>query len=503
MQKPRLGIGRVVVVNLRATPGAWASRTMLAALCSLVWAGVASAQPPAKPPAVSPAASASLEQFTAKMKASIFKVKAKSLSRDVFATGTGFAVDSDGFAFTNFHVIQGAMDAEAEFPATKQTSRLELVAADPNIDLALVRIVDKSFRVAARPLTLASSPPIEGLTVWAIGYPKGLGFSMSRGVVNGVRQYTELPVSLRKQLKFTESSEWVQTDATINAGNSGGPLVDDLGTVIGINTWIWLEGNNLFFALGAKHLQPLYDQRNGAVLGFEAAAAAFGTVHTTAFAFPTLDISPRFDIQGAFRPTLADLRRYFLCDSCAGRGSVTKQIQTGWRQVPLGREPVYQQQTRPCERCAQTGFGDATPYSGGVRRLAECVVQANRDADYESKLPLIANRLREVLSSAPGQPTSKANGYATRMFAQPKGRIGDVVWYFGKVKSDLDIPSIGRQRTVEIGGENLRIVASELQFSDVVVDNAAFGFGYYAGHMRLKDSTIVPVIQGGMLLRLR
>ena len=137
--------------------------------------------------------------------------------------GSGFIVDPAGVVVTNKHVIDGALwitvrlQDGTELPA-------KLVAASPFVDLALLRVE------AGRPLpTLAlgdGDAAQIGEPVLAIGNPLGIGTSLSAGVVSGTQ----------RDLLETPFDDYVQTDAAINQGNSGGPLINANGAVIGVNT---------------------------------------------------------------------------------------------------------------------------------------------------------------------------------------------------------------------------------------------------------------------------
>jgi len=173
-------------------------------------------------PATAPAAptTADNRDFIGSLSQSVFQIKVFDENREVFASGTGFVVDSDGLGLTNFHVVHGASGAVALFPGRTDEMTLELIAARPDLDLALVRIAGTSLPSA---IPIESRDPRPGEEVWALGYPLGLGFTVNRGVVAGLRRYTDLPELLRDSLReYSDSSVWIQTDCAINPGSSGG-----------------------------------------------------------------------------------------------------------------------------------------------------------------------------------------------------------------------------------------------------------------------------------------
>ena len=145
------------------------------------------------------------------------------------ALGSGFVIDKEGHIVTNFHVIDGAEEIEVGF-SDQRTVEARLIGSDPSTDLALLKVeVDAK---ALTPLALADSDDVEvGDPVVAIGNPFGLERTATAGIVSAIQR------ELRAPNRFT-IDEVIQTDAPINSGNSGGPLIDADGRVIGVNSQI-------------------------------------------------------------------------------------------------------------------------------------------------------------------------------------------------------------------------------------------------------------------------
>jgi serine protease Do len=137
--------------------------------------------------------------------------------------GSGFFVRPD-MVLTNYHVIENAKYVEMKLYDGQETFG-KVVKTDVRLDIALIKVQQRG-----KPLRLSNSRNIDlGSAVDAIGHPKGLEFSVSRGVVSGLRKLRSLYSPGGKKILF------IQTDASINPGNSGGPLF--LGDeVIGMNT---------------------------------------------------------------------------------------------------------------------------------------------------------------------------------------------------------------------------------------------------------------------------
>ena len=142
-------------------------------------------------------------------------------------------LDKEGHIVTNFHVIDGATSIEVRF-SNDDTLKATLVGSDPSTDVALLK-VDASAR-ALTPLALADSDRLEvGDAVVAIGNPFGLERTVTTGIVSALQRAVKAPNGY-------SIDHVIQTDAPINHGNSGGPLLNTRGDVIGINSQIETGG---------------------------------------------------------------------------------------------------------------------------------------------------------------------------------------------------------------------------------------------------------------------
>jgi putative serine protease PepD len=141
------------------------------------------------------------------------------------ASGTGFVIDAQGHVVTNEHVVDTAQEVEISF-AEGGTEQGRVIATDPSTDLAVIEVELSGHNVT--PLQLDPSADVEvGDSVYAIGNPFGLERSLTAGIVSAINRAIEAPNG------FT-INDAIQTDAPVNQGNSGGPLLDDAGNVIGV-----------------------------------------------------------------------------------------------------------------------------------------------------------------------------------------------------------------------------------------------------------------------------
>jgi S1-C subfamily serine protease len=145
------------------------------------------------------------------------------------AQGSGFVIDESGYIVTNYHVVAGATDIEVSF-SNKESMKGRVIGTDQATDVALLK-VDADAR-ALTPLELGDSEQAQvGDSVVAIGNPFGLERSITAGIVSALQRTIESPAE-------SPIDRVIQTDAPINRGNSGGPLLNAAGQVIGVNTQI-------------------------------------------------------------------------------------------------------------------------------------------------------------------------------------------------------------------------------------------------------------------------
>ena len=156
-------------------------------------------------------------------------------------SGSGFVFASDGFVLTNSHVVSGATSLEASF-ADGTVERARLVGEDRGTDLAVLRLEDSIG--SALPLA-DSRNVVTGQIAIAVGNPLGFDFTVTAGIVSALA---------RTMLGFggRPIDDVIQTDVALNPGNSGGPLLDSRGHVIGVNTAMIPSAHGLAFAVASN-----------------------------------------------------------------------------------------------------------------------------------------------------------------------------------------------------------------------------------------------------------
>ena len=184
------------------------------------------------------AASTALSATQVYTQASAGVVAIKAVTAEGGDEGTGIVLNDRGLILTNAHVVSGASSLSVAVNGSSSTMRAAtLVGEEANDDLALIK-VDPSG-LGLKPLSLASAKNVQvGDAVYAIGNPYGLEETLTRGIVSALGRTIQAPDGARIERA-------IQTDAALNPGNSGGPLLNDEGAVIGVNSQIASDASSV------------------------------------------------------------------------------------------------------------------------------------------------------------------------------------------------------------------------------------------------------------------
>jgi putative serine protease PepD len=179
-----------------------------------------------------------------------------AVSQQGQGTGSGFVVSPDGLIVTNQHVVDGATQVAVKIGTDGEQLPAEIVGIDPSQDLALLKVDAKDLPT----LELGDSDSVEvGDDTYAIGNPYGLDHTLTTGVVSALNRDLQAP-------NGATISGAIQTDAALNPGNSGGPLLDGDGKVIGVNAQIATGGTEgggnvgIGFAIPASTVSQFIEQ---------------------------------------------------------------------------------------------------------------------------------------------------------------------------------------------------------------------------------------------------
>ena len=176
--------------------------------------------------------------------------------------GSGVIINNLDLVLTNYHVIAGKQSASIKLHSGEELNVEGYVAVDAERDMALLKVEPFRKPLAAR----ISSAPLHGVEkVFAVGSPLGLKFSVTDGIVSALRTGVQVREELGETydlLGYTLDMLWVQHTAALSHGNSGGPLFNARGELVGLNTWNRPDGQNVNFAIDASEIRKFLDDPN-------------------------------------------------------------------------------------------------------------------------------------------------------------------------------------------------------------------------------------------------
>ena len=161
------------------------------------------------------------------------------------SSGSGFICEGSNYIVTNYHVVKLMNDIYIRLDKEDDKRLCELIKYDEEVDLAILSLTTYSSSIFKNRLSVSSLSNTVGKKVFSCGYPMGL-FQFSNGIISNNEEYNDIT--------------YIQHTAPISQGNSGGPLINDQGEVIGINTLIFREGENMAFAIPIKHAVELLNK---------------------------------------------------------------------------------------------------------------------------------------------------------------------------------------------------------------------------------------------------
>jgi S1-C subfamily serine protease len=204
---------------------------------------------------------------------SIVRIKVEGAEGE--GIGSGFFIDNEGKIVTNYHVVQGAKKVVVGTADGRNTEAAGFLIANSDQDLAIIQIDPSLLKI--KPIVIAKQLPRRGEKVAAFGAPQGFSFSSTQGIISGIRDGTEISETLNEMTKidiygmlgYSKEVQWIQSTVPISGGNSGGPLVNMNGELIGVNTWTHPGGQNLNFASAVGEVEKIFKERDDKLREFK------------------------------------------------------------------------------------------------------------------------------------------------------------------------------------------------------------------------------------------
>lgn len=314
------------------------------------------------PSAAAAAAEESLPELVRRVKPSVVSVITYDEKGDVKVTGSGFFV-RPGQILTNLHVVEGASRAEVRtFDGKGKTYAVEgLLAVDAEGDLALLDV--RSAQERSRAVETAAAMPEEGEKIFVIGNPLRLEGSVSDGIVSAVREVPNL-------------GKIIQITAPISHGNSGSPVFNMKGQVIGVVTIRVMNGQNINLALGAGRASEL--SAGARLMSFAEAAKTKSTLKSESLA----DWSYLNGLNSLWLGNYDSALGHFENAVNKNPERADAWIQVGFCKVKQGKNQdairAFQQalRLRPNSYEAHNKLGDAYYYAGNYRKAVESYERA-------------------------------------------------------------------------------------------------------------------------------
>jgi len=267
-----------------------------------------------------------VQSVLAKVEPGVVNVRTQGFSQNEFfqpepeqGAGTGMIITPDGDVLTNAHVVAGATDIKVTLTTDNSTHDAVLLGSDPTADVAVIKMQGVSN---LKTVTLGRSSSMRvGDDVVAIGNALALpgGPTVTHGIVSAVDRTIDAENERLEHL--------IQTDAAINPGNSGGPLANSAGEVIGMNTAVAGQAQNIGFAIAVDTVKPIADQLKTGK-GATKATAFLGVTTVTV----TSDIQQRFGLSVSKGALVRDVS--------PGTGADAAGLQTGDVIVKFGNDNI-------------------------------------------------------------------------------------------------------------------------------------------------------------------
>ena len=480
----------------------------------------------------------------------LFPIKIKTEEPGVFVKSVAFFVASDGLAVTQFSPLRGAIGATATIPGETNPVPVELVAAEPDVDLALIRIKAESLNPprAMKFLAVADEAPDNGDPLWVLSINRYNRPAIDAGTFEAIISHASLPDDLRAALPTSHFSHWIQTGIKVSLENSGGPVINGKGQILGIATYVWQSttsgsgpptrtvsrggdsrsrtgsvGGSKGLGLSAAHIARIISERPTEPLGFTEARKRYATMPTIFTRLPRLETTPSSLTN--LRNSANTFATASICPLCKGEGvlevekirnndpgrseraategSGTNRTTERTRSTQSNTsEDEDEPETKVCTRCKGNGFSNAEQ----VLKLGANIVEALARTDMTNResqagVVYLNIKLNDVLKKNPQRFIEQLNNQA-RIHLHPLAmRVGTPVIFLGTLDSRATMPGKnGQLRSATLGDTGPTVFVAEPDLADANPRDIVLIGGILAGYMTNETGSPVPVLQRGFIV---
>lgn len=291
------------------------------------------------------------------VKQAVVKIEIPLEGGAAIETGTGFFIDRRGWIATNDHLVQHMNNRSYVRSADGQTYRIAgVVAKAPAMDLAIIELAERPVKMMILDLSYDDIPRL-GTEVYAFGHPYNVDFSLSRGVVSRVLTTAELvenfPDHIVTKINSPPAMVWIQHDARTSPGNSGGPLLDGTGRVIGVNTFVHKLAQ-YGFASHIRYLRELAKEATGAIQPLPDPAPPRLEGVTPESIVDLRQIAPLWQFAESISWTPSDLQQYQKLAEWARVANIVKILQVQGKFPPGVPAPVVDQAATEADNLFRT-----------------------------------------------------------------------------------------------------------------------------------------------------
>lgn len=460
--------------------------------------------------ASAPSAPATAEKATGVQRAvrSVCRIEVRS-GGQVAGHGSGFVVeDADGrrLIVTNHHVVEDADAAALTFSDAEIMLPLDLLASDRHADLAVLRVRQAGMLDDRVPLVIREDA-IVGEELFAIGYPINLGITLTRGIVSGIRKHAEVADAMGPLPKSAKiDPQWIQTDCTINGGNSGGPMVDADGKVLAVSTWsrVGYRGSavsNTNFGVGGATLAEFLKSVGDKAVAFPRSVQQASSPAVAPAPAPQIPSAPRsrpVRLEDALS-ALNSFDRTARCATCRGSGKTTKVVEVGRRGGGAISQPIQERQTVTCSTCDGGGFRAGASFNRSLKRFADSAAALDRGSDgierYDSRISKLFGDFAKDNALGAAQALADFAAHETPAVGDGIAGAGHVVTRIG-----FEIPNADGLLAVTLPNGRIAVIRS-FALRETAGNGAYFFVGAFAGRATLESGTELLFIDRAYVVR--